>query len=188
MLLNPKIQKAIYIATHQHRNQERKMGGMPYIVHPFCVAWLLAEQTKDEDIIVAGLLHDVLEDTDNYGHEDMLRDFGERVAKIVLEVTEDKKLPWKERKAEYTKVFENSSQESLMVATADKIHNLASLHEEILETGKNPFGVVFKSYDESKWFFEIVYDVMDRRLENKILLHEFKEQMSLVFNNPIFYL
>lgn len=186
MLLNPKIQKAIYVATHEHRNQKRKMGGMPYIVHPFSIAWLLSEQTKDEDVIVSALLHDVIEDTDDYGYEDIKLDFGEKVAKIVLEVTEDKNLPWKERKAGYAKVLESSSQESLMVATADKIHNLSSLHEEILETGKNPFGVVFKSYDESKWFFQIVYDVMEKRLENKILLEEFRSLMSLVFESPIF--
>ena len=80
MLLNPKIQKAIYIATHQHRHQKRKINDMPYIVHPFSVAWLLSEQTKDEDVIVAGLLHDVLEDTDGYDYENIQKDFGDRVA------------------------------------------------------------------------------------------------------------
>ena len=186
MLLNPKIQKAIYVATHQHRDQERKTTDLPYIVHPFSVAWILSEQTKDEDVVVAGLLHDVLEDTEGYGYDEIVTDFGERVAKIVKEVTEDKNLPWRERKEKYIKVFENSSQESLMVATADKIHNLTSLHESILETGENPFGSKFKSFDESKWFFDSVYEVMEKRLENKILLNEFKDQLSLVFNNPIF--
>ncbi len=181
MLLNPKIQKAIYIATHQHRHQERKSSELPYIVHPFSVAWILSEQTKDEDIVVAGLLHDVLEDTEGYLYADICKDFGERVAKIVSEVTENKELPWRERKEKYIEVFENSSQESLMVATADKIHNLTSLHEEMLETGKSHFGTKFKSYDESKWFYESVYGVMERRLENKILLAEFEEILKLVF-------
>lgn len=181
MLLNPKIQKAIYVATHQHRHQERKISGMPYIVHPFSVAWLLSEQTKDEDIVAAGLLHDVLEDTEGYDYNDIIRDFGERVAGIVSEVTEFKDLPWRERKEKYIAVFENSSQESLMVATADKIHNLASLYEEMTETGEDPFGTKFKSYEESKWFYETVYGVMERRLENKILLAEFREVLMLVF-------
>ena len=185
MLLNPKIQKAIYIATHQHKHQERKSSELPYIVHPFSVAWLLSEQTKDEDIIVAGLLHDVLEDTDGYEYNDIVRDFGERVAKIVTEVTEDKTLPWRERKEKYIKVFESSSQESLMVATADKIHNLTSIHEDIVETGESPFGVKFRSCEESKWYYETVYDVISGRLENKILLKEFEDLINLVFNNPI---
>ena len=154
MLLNPKIQKAIYIATHQHRNQERKTSDLPYIVHPFSVAWILAEQTKDEDVVVAGLLHDVLEDTVGYSYSDIVRDFGERTAKIVNEVTEIKALPWQERKEKYIEVFENSSQESLMVATADKIHNLASLHESFLETGLSPFGLNFRPLKESRWFYD----------------------------------
>jgi len=181
MLLNPKIQKAIYIATHQHRDQKRKFGGLPYIVHPFSVAWLLAEQTKDEDIVIAGLLHDVIEDTDGYTFADIVKDFGERVAKIVADVTEDKNLPWRERKEQYIEVFETSSQESLMVATADKIHNLASLYENMQETGEDPFGTAFKSFEESKWFYETVYKIMERRLENKILLKEFKDFFDLVF-------
>ena len=181
MLLNPKIQKAIYIATHQHRHQERKLSNVPYIVHPFSVAWILAEQTKDEDIVVAGLLHDVLEDTEGYDYFDISRDFGEKVANIVIEVTENNSLPWQEKKEKYIEVFENSSQESLMVATADKIHNLASVYEEIIETGESPFGAKFRSYDESKWFYESVYNVMERRLENKLLLREFKDLMDLVF-------
>jgi (p)ppGpp synthase/HD superfamily hydrolase len=181
MLLNPKIQKAIYVATHQHRDQERILSGVPYIVHPFSVAWILSEQTEDQDVIVAGFLHDVLEDTKGYGYEEIVRDFGERVAKIVIEVTEDKNLPWRERKEKYIKVFENSSQESLMLATADKIHNLSSLHESILETGENPFDSKFKPFDESKWYYDSVYEVMERRLENKILLNEFKTMLDLVF-------
>jgi (p)ppGpp synthase/HD superfamily hydrolase len=183
MLLNPKIQKAIYIATHQHRHQERKMSGIPYIVHPFSVAWILAEQTKDEDVVVAGLLHDVIEDTDGYDYNDIVRDFGEKVAKIVSEVTENKSLSWRDRKEKYIEVFENSSQESLMVATADKIHNLSAIHEEILESGQKLFGTEFQSYDDSKWFYESVYNVMERRLDNKILLTEFKEMFNLVFKS-----
>ncbi len=181
MLLNPKIQKAINIATREHRHQKRKSNGIPYIVHPFSVAWLLAEQTKDEDIICAGLLHDVLEDTADYGVDDMLRDFDEKVTQIVKDVTEDKSLSWRERKEKYIKNFETSSQESLLVAVADKIHNLTAIRDQILETGENPFGVEFKSFDESKWFYESVYDVMERRLENKIFLNEFKEIMEKVF-------
>ncbi len=183
MLLNPKIQKAIYVATREHRHQERKTNELPYIVHPFSVAWILSEQTKDEDVIVAGLLHDVLEDTEVYGYREIVTDFGERVAKIVSEVTETKTLPWRERKEKYIEVFENSSQESLMVATADKIHNLSSIYDDIQKTGESHFGTKFKSYEESKWFYETVYEVMERRLENKVLLEEFREMLGLVFGN-----
>ncbi|MEK7182016.1 MAG: HD domain-containing protein, partial [Patescibacteria group bacterium] len=62
MFLTPQIDKAIQRATVLHHGQERKGTGAPYIVHPYAVAFLLAHYTDDEDVIIAGLLHDVLED------------------------------------------------------------------------------------------------------------------------------
>ena len=183
MLLNPKIQKAIYIATHQHRDQKRKMNGIPYIVHPFSVAWILAEQTKDEDVIAAALLHDVLEDTDGYDYNDIVHDFGERVAKIVNEVTEEKKELWRERKEKYIENLKNASEEALMLATADKIHNLSAIREEILETGIIPWGIHFKSLDEVIWFYDSVFEVVEKRLKNKALLEEFKQELQLLKEN-----
>lgn len=181
MLLNPRIQKAIYIATHQHRNQKRKMNDIPYIVHPFSVAWILSEQTKDDDVVIAGLLHDVIEDTHGYGYENIVEDFGDRVARFVNEVTEDKKLEWKDRKEKYIQNFENASEEVLMIATADKIHNLSSIYEGVKETGIDLFDLHFKSFKDSKWFYESMYNIMERRLENKKLLLEFKRVFDLVF-------
>jgi RNAse (barnase) inhibitor barstar len=70
-----------------------------------------------------------------------------------------------------------------MVAAADKIHNLTSLYEVVLETGEIPFGTKFKSREESEWFYRRVYEVIEKRLENKILLMEFKRVMDLVFIN-----
>lgn len=181
MLLNPRIQKAIYIATHQHREQKRKISDLPYIVHPFSVAWLLSEHIKDEDVIVAALLHDVLEDTVGYEYVDIVRDFGVRVADIVKGVTEDGGLPWRERKEKYIKDLGGASEEVLMLATADKIHNLAAIREEILETNILPWGTHFKSLEETEWFYRSVFEVMDKRLQHKVFLEEFKEQLEELF-------
>lgn len=62
MRLTSKIEKAINFAAQKHLGQIRKGDGLPYIVHPFGVAWILSGYSTDEDVIVAGLLHDVLED------------------------------------------------------------------------------------------------------------------------------
>ncbi|MEI6479962.1 MAG: HD domain-containing protein [bacterium] len=183
MLLNPKIQKAIYVATHQHRSQTRKVNNLPYIVHPFSVAWLLSEQTKDEDVIVAALLHDVLEDTEGYEYSDIVRDFGERVANIVSEVTEKSNLDWKDRKEKYINRLESASEEALMLATADKIHNLVSIREDILETGVGHWGIHFKSFEEVKWFYDSVFEVVEKRLTSKALLEEFRQELGLLKEN-----
>ena len=91
MEITPKIQKAINMASQLHIGQTRKGGpDLPFIVHPFSVAWILANYTDNEDIIVAGLLHDVLEDVRGYKFDNLKNDFGEKIAKIVKEVSEDK--------------------------------------------------------------------------------------------------
>lgn len=93
MKYTPRIEKAIQVASHAHRNQTRKSdGNMPYISHPFSVLVILSEHTKDENTMIAGLLHDVLEDADpNEYTEQKLRDiFGEKVVSIVKEVSEQK--------------------------------------------------------------------------------------------------
>jgi (p)ppGpp synthase/HD superfamily hydrolase len=66
MRLTPKIQKAINIAAEKHLRQKRKSTGRPFIIHPFSVGFILSEFTNDEDIIAAGLLHDILEDVRGY--------------------------------------------------------------------------------------------------------------------------
>jgi (p)ppGpp synthase/HD superfamily hydrolase len=91
MKLTPKIQQAINLVSRLHAGQVRKGDdNLPYISHPNSVAWILSNYTNDEDIIVSGLLHDVLEDVKGYYYDDMVRDFGEKIAQIVKGVSEDK--------------------------------------------------------------------------------------------------
>lgn len=179
MLLNPKIQKAIYVATHQHRDQKRKHKEVPFIVHPFSVAWILSEQVNDVDIIAAALLHDVVEDTEGYTFHDMQKDFGKKVVDIVKSVTEDKTLPWRERKEKYMDGLKEASQEALMLCVADKIHNLASLREEIEENGGIHWGKHHKTFDDTKWYYEAVYETVSPLLNHEILLDEFKRELEI---------
>src|SRR3990167_6351226 len=88
MTFTPKIHKTIGKAALLHKDQKRKHGNLPYITHSYSVAFILSRYTKDEDIICAGLLHDTIEDCD-YSAEQLKADFGDRIASIVLGVTED---------------------------------------------------------------------------------------------------
>lgn len=85
--INNLIYAATGFATCAHRKQKRKYTGEPYINHPVAVMGLLSEYTDDIEIMQAGLLHDVIEDTDVTYHE-LVETFGERVARLVLEVTD----------------------------------------------------------------------------------------------------
>lgn len=173
----PEIQRAINKATVLHEKQKRKGDGFPYIIHPYGVALILSNFTDDTDTIIAGLLHDVLEDVPDYTAEDMTRDFGEKITGIVKEVSEEKdpneskekRLPWKVRKEKYLKHLEEATTEAMLVSCADKIHNLLSMISAHKEQG-DALWKKFNSLQEDKlWFYGEVLKILKLRLNNDIV-------------------
>ena len=125
------IIKAINFAAEKHRNQRRKdTNATPYINHPIDLANLLLNEAHVEDItvIVAAILHDTLEDTDTSSDE-INQIFGLDVEKIVVEVTDDKKLPKMERKRLQIEHAKTCSQQAKLVKLADKICNLRDMFD-----------------------------------------------------------
>lgn len=125
------VQKAYYTSEKMHGDQKR-LSGEPYIVHPLNVAGILNELKLDSVVIAAGLLHDVVEDTE-YTREDMVRDFGEEIARLVEGVT---KISAIKSQSKETEAAENIRR--MLVATiqdariiiiklADKTHNMRTL-------------------------------------------------------------
>lgn len=84
MFLTPAIERAIVRSAELHRDQVRKGNGSPYVVHPYAVAFLLAHFGADEVTIIAGLLHDVLEDVPGYSAETLRQEFGAEDRKSVV--------------------------------------------------------------------------------------------------------
>jgi len=171
MKLTKKIQKAINLSVNLHEGQKRKGRGGPYALHPFSVAWILSSYTEDEDVIAAGLLHDILEDVEGYSKEDMTKDFGEKVTEIVLGVTEDKDPAntWEERKEAYVNNLKIVSQESLIVCAADKIHNMQTTLDDYEVLGEEAFKVFTKPKEKTIWFYREVLNVLRERLKSDIL-------------------
>lgn len=124
-----RTERAIAFALRAHEAQVRKGDGQtPYVVHPVTVALILSRYTPDEDTIIAGLLHDVLEDSQTR-EEDILREFGQKVLDTVKDVTESPLpgLSWDTRKARYLRHLASAPRPALLVAVADKIANLVSM-------------------------------------------------------------
>lgn len=177
MKLTPKIHQAMNIAAQKHLGQKRKGNGLPYITHPFAVAFILNDYTDDEDVICAGLLHDVLEDVKGYGYAKMENDFGWRISGIVREVSEDKdpdvksneKLTWETRKKKYLKHLEKASQEALLVSAADKLHNMISMVELYGEKGSKIWEKFNASAERSLWFYKECFQIIRKQLKNKIV-------------------
>ena len=118
--------KALAFAAHKHRDQRRKDAqASPYINHPIALADLLVNEggVTDVEVLCAALLHDTVEDTATTPQE-LAEAFGSRVAGIVAEVTDDKKLPKAERKRLQIEHAAGLSPEAKLVKLSDKICNL----------------------------------------------------------------
>jgi len=126
-----KILDAASFAAKKHTNQKRKgSDGQPYINHPLEVASLLTNvgDVNDVDIIVAGLLHDTVEDC-GVSYEEIEERFGKTVAGYVTEVTDDKSLPKAERKRLQVEHAPHLSHGAKQIKLADKISNIRDVTE-----------------------------------------------------------
>lgn len=126
-MYSPLVEKALGIALAAHDGQLRKASTEPYIVHPLHVALILARWGQEDDVIVSGLLHDVVEDCDGWDLARVEREFGRHIAHVVGELTEDKSKSWEERKRAGIAKVPHMSPQGATVKAADKLHNLQSL-------------------------------------------------------------
>src|SRR5437763_16537195 len=138
--LGPRLQIAFRYAAEKHAGQTRKQSAVASISHLMAVASLVLEAGADEDLAIAALLHDVVEDC---GGMPRLRDVhkivGARVAKIVEGCTDsfsDPKLPWLERKTEYLQKLKHEDAETRLVSAADKLHNVRTVLADYRQDGE----------------------------------------------------
>lgn len=138
--LGPRFVRAFIFAADKHAGQARKASTIPYIAHLMGVASVVLEFGGDEDLAIAALLHDVVEDC---GGKPMLKEvrrrFGTRAAKIVQGCTDsdsDPKPPWRERKEAYISHLKNADAETRLVSAADKLINVRSILSDHREVGE----------------------------------------------------
>lgn len=165
------IFKAIKFAVEAHEGQYRKGTDIPYITHLINVMQLLYDYDCSEQIIIAGILHDTIEDT-NVTFDDIKINFGEKIAKIVSGVSEIKfngnnKIPWKQRKQHTIDYLKNdASIEELIVACADKTDNLLSIKKDYLKIGESIWQRFNAGKIEQKWYYETLSDVFAQRAKD----------------------
>lgn len=183
-----RIEQAIRAASVLHTGQTRKgKTPFPYITHLYAVGMLVADYTKDEDIIIAALLHDTLEDTE-YTEEELHADFGPMVRDIVLGVTEPKEkrglpLTWSERKKMYIKGLKAAPHGALIVSAADKIHNMRSIVEEYYDDHAQFLADFHGMPEERVMAYQEISNFLNRELKNPILSefnHVFDEYKKFI--------
>ena len=138
--LGPRFLRAFTFAAKKHAGQTRKASSIPYIAHLMGVTSLVLEFGGDEDLAIAALLHDVVEDC---GGAPMLkqvkRRFGSRVAKVVEGCTDSDtypKPPWRERKEAYLEHLKSADADTRLVSAADKLNNVRSILSDYREGGE----------------------------------------------------
>ncbi|MCD8562391.1 MAG: HD domain-containing protein [Bacilli bacterium] len=169
-----RLMKAINYMAKCHEGQIRKTNGLPKSVHLFGVASILLKHNYDEDIVIAGLLHDVIEDT-YHTIEEIETLFGTKVKEYVLLETEiDKKYSWKERKDAQIKSFMNASKESKAIAAADKIHNMLSLLEDYQTLNDSMFDSFNANKQDVLWYYQEITKAITNNVEG-LIFDELKE-------------
>ena len=156
MPTSPRLEEALAYAARLHRDQVRKGSEVPYVTHLLAVASLVGECGGDEDLMIAGLLHDAVEDQGGRQTlEEIRRRFGERVARIVESCTDTDrtpKPPWRERKELYLRHLREAPPEARLVSAADKVHNLRSILADLRRAGGRVWSRFKGGKEGSLWY------------------------------------
>ncbi|MBN2412018.1 HD domain-containing protein [candidate division KSB1 bacterium] len=179
-----KIEKAILFASKAHKGQCRKKTNIPYISHPFTVAFLLMKEQCSEDVIIAGLLHDLIEDT-SVTLQEIETEFGENVAKIVRDCSEpDGRISWEERKNNTIQKLRNAPLEVKYVACADKLHNICSMIADHKKYGDRLWKRFSRGYDKQQWYYRSIVRSLFyglNHVEPGSLFYRFRDKVEELF-------
>jgi len=147
------IDFAIEVAARAHHGQFRKGTDTPYISHPYAVALLLSEAGCSEGVIIAGILHDTVEDT-SLTLEYICKNFGRKVAEIVEGCSEpDRSLPWEQRKKHTVEFLKTASLEIRTIACADKLHNLRTIIADCQVIGDDVWVRFGRGKKAQEWYY-----------------------------------
>jgi len=160
--LGPQLQRAFRYAAEKHDGQGRKSTAVPYLSHLMAVASLVLEAGGDEDMAIAALLHDVVEDCGGMARlREIRRLFGARVAKIVEDCTDsfvEPKPEWLVRKQSYLEAVKRADDETRLVSASDKLHNVRTILADFRNHG-DAIWVRFNGKKEGTlWYYRALSD------------------------------
>lgn len=176
-------EKAKLFAINAHKGQIRKSEpDKPMIIHPLSVGKLLEEYGYDDNVVAAGYLHDVIEDT-MYTDLDILMEFGRDILNLVMCASEpDKSLPWETRKLHTIREIKSLSFRQKLVICADKINNLEDLYLKFEKNGVRDFSTFNRGEEQQRWYYTGVYQsLVSNENENEPIFARLKDVLDKVF-------
>jgi (p)ppGpp synthase/HD superfamily hydrolase len=174
--LGPRFLRAFDFAAEKHAGQTRKASTIPYIAHLMGVASLVLEFGGDEDMVIAALLHDVVEDCGGVPMlKEVRREFGTRVARIVDGCTDsdiEPKPPWRERKESYIRHLKDAEDDTRLVSAADKVNNVRSILADYREVGESVWARFHGGREGTLWYYRALLQEFLRKPNR--LIREFE--------------
>jgi GTP pyrophosphokinase len=165
--------RAFQFAAEKHAGQTRKASTIPYMAHLMGVTSLVLEAGGDEDLAIAALLHDVVEDCGGLPMlKEVRRRFGKRVAHVVEGCTDsntDPKPPWRERKENYLRHLKRADAGTRLVSAADKLNNIRSILTDYREIGESVWARFNGGRDGTLWYYRVLADEFRRGKANRII-------------------
>jgi (p)ppGpp synthase/HD superfamily hydrolase len=190
---NAKLANAFCFAIKAHSRQYRKGTSIPYIVHPMDVASILMKNLAPENVVIAGLLHDVVEDTDTsiLKIEEI---FGKKVAALVQQASEPqellkgkpKEMTWKARKTHTILKIIDLDYDAKLLSCADKLSNIRDLISDKKIRGDALWSQFNATKEEQSWYYHSLLDAYLKYppdISDKPLISQFKEAVMTLFSN-----
>ena len=182
-----KIEQAIKFAVDAHAGMKRKGKERPYILHPMEVMCIVADMSEDEDVIAAAVLHDAVEDTEVTA-ADIEREFGARVAALVMAESEDKmrSLPaeesWKLRKQATVEHLKTLGRDEKLICLGDKLANIREMSRDHALLG-DKLWERFNQKDkrEHAWYYKSILGVLEEEFGPAAPIREYRELLRNVF-------
>jgi (p)ppGpp synthase/HD superfamily hydrolase len=179
---SPKYEQALQFAALAHRQQVRKGTDIPYIVHAVHVSVILLRHGFDEGVVIAGLLHDVIEDC-GVSPQQLETLFGAEVARLVEAVSEQKRIgdrerSWEERKTEAITHLRSGGPRVAALKAADALHNIRSISADLALVGPAVWQRFKRGPEQTLWYYREIIAAVAANLGDHPIVVELARALS----------
>ena len=174
---------AIKFVIKAFEGQKRIKEDIDMSFHSISVGFMLKSIGCSEDIVISGLLHDIIEDT-SYDYEYIKDNFDKKIADNILILSEDITIKdFYKRKEVFIEKILQSNEDILLIELADKLHNLLSDYDLWKEKGTDALKTLDTTYEMNKWFYLKIKEIFNNRLKENVLLKRYNDITKLYFEN-----
>lgn len=176
-----KEEEAIRFVFKAFKGKKRSKEDIELAFHSITVGYMLKDLGCSEEVVLTGLLHDIIEDT-LYDYNYIKDNYGEVIANNVFSVSEDLSIVnWRERKEKFINDMYSKSSDIVLVELADKLHNLVSDYDLFKKYGKDALCSSNATYEDNKWYYLEMQKLFNSKLQKNKLLDRYNDIIDVYF-------